>query len=234
MELPKIRSARIKKVTIGESHFKLQPWSNKEMIQFETIKESLPEGATNADIFKEVYDVLIKPNVIEGDASKVNDAALTHLFVEMYKLARGSTIDFTFKCSSGDCGRTTSAIFNINKHYKYKDMSSFAFETKDFSFQLKHSNFSTIVNPSSDEDLKYVLSFVKSFSYKGKEYSGFTLDELVDFFVSEVDEKNYIGFMKKIYTCLPRVELQGGFICEHCGHESNIILSVLPDFLIFS
>lgn len=229
MELPKIRSARLKKVKLGDNSIKIQPWSNRQMIQYETIVEDIK---SNSERFKEAVDILLKPNIIEGDINKLHEVDITYLFVELYKISRSTMIDFTFKCKS--CDNRSSGIFNINKHVEYVDIQHKSFSTEDFTFNIGNSNYNTLDDESDDADLKYILSFVKSFQYEDKTYQAFTLDELVEFFTTEIDEKNYIAFMNNMLEALPKIKLIGDFACEHCGEKTQIAFSTLPDFQIFS
>jgi len=75
-----------------------------------------------------------------------------------------------------------------------------------------------------------MLSYVREISYKNEIFAGFTLDELTDWFLDNVDETNYNKFIEQMIDILPYISFEIDVKCINCKHESRYEFTQLPDF----
>lgn len=222
--LPKIRSIREAAVKVGNKSFKIKPWSNRDTLRYESALEDY--DGTSENFKKElIYEHLIQPNLIDCD----RDLTLIErevVYIEMYKISKGTIIPLKYKCPIETCGQVTEMNFNISKNYKFHDMKEKEVKTDDVIFTLKSSNY---VLREGDEPVKFYASFIREFDFKGEKCVA-DLEELTNWLLDELDDHNFEQFIEAMIVNLPYIEMTLECKCELCGNEETFHFKELPDF----
>ncbi len=225
MDLPKIRSIRETDVKIGTKSFKIRPWSNRDVLRFESALDSAGDDVSVEQRKQLVYDYLLKPNIIE----QTRDLTIIErevIYIEMYKISKGVLIPLKYKCPVETCGHVTEINFNISKNFTFHDMGAKEIQTDDVKFMLKSSNY---VPEEGDDPTRYYASFIREIEYKGQKYIA-ELDDIVNWLLDDLDEVNFEQFISKMIEVLPWIELKMTCECELCGHKDEYRFTELPDF----
>ena len=239
--LPKVNSIRKNIFKLNNQNIELVPWTNYQLVQFESLKDSSEKSKLVLENLK--IDNLIIPYISNYESLKIKKFSLIdyrRLFVELYKLSKGNMVDFQFKCkycSTEENDIYSLGLFDLTKNYKFTELKKTTIETTDFKFILKTSNYDIIKDTEEDTDLKsskYLYSYVKEVIDKNKTetYKDFTLDEITNWFLNELDSKNYSEFNLEFSKIQPSINIEGDFICEHCGKTNHIKFEDIPDFSI--
>lgn len=240
MSFPKLTSVRSSIVTVAGKKIPIRPWTNRNVLYYENAKDEIQDkinGMGILSVFEKklmfmqaIFEHLVKPN-IEYDGY-LTEFEKEVIFINMYKLSRGTMINVTYSCSNPECGGKSENYFNIDTDFKFSDVKLGELKTKDFSFNLKHSSLNLEEFEIKDEDkmLFYYCSFVKDFTYKGNVHPVTDLSEFATWVMDELDENNYNEFISQIATRLPSVELKTVAKCDFCGHTEEFTFIQLPDF----
>jgi len=140
MSLPNLKALRTLTVKIGKNEFEIQPWSNRQIIQYETARDDALSNELNEDERREIQMELIEkyllmPNIINKDRVLKNRDKLTPferevLLIYTYKLSRGVFIELEYKCP--ECKFITDVKFNIDKNVKIEtELKQKEVKTKD-------------------------------------------------------------------------------------------------------
>lgn len=222
MQLPSIRSIRESDVKIGSKTLRIQPWSNRDVIRYET---ALKDNPTLEERKQCIFDYLIKPNI--GDAAdSLNLFEREVVYIEMYKLSKGVLIPLQYKCPDKDCGQITELNFNLLTNYKLHDMTTKEIKTDDVKFTLKYSSY---FPKPGDDSIRFYASFIKEFEYKNQKFIS-DLDELENWLLDELDEVNFAQFLEQMIIALPKIELSMECTCSLCGNIDTFHFNELPDF----
>jgi len=236
MELPHIRTVRKGEVKIGNNTIEFIPWSNKDMLIYENMKEEKESKIQEEKdklvqrklIMDIIYSTLVKPNVLNLK-DELTPIEKEVVFVEMYKLSRGNFINLTYKCT--ECKHTSDIQFDINKDYKFHPLKKMNIKTKDLEIKLKMSNY----KPTEDDDsMLYYVSFIEEFKYNNNTFINTSNTELAEWFANELDEINFKEFIESIIDVLPKVEFSKKVKCEMCENTSMFQFMSLPDFSLTS
>jgi hypothetical protein len=179
---------------------------------------------------------LIKPN-IKG-IKNINLFQSRVLFIELYKLSKGNEIDFQFlchTCSSEEEPVYSQGVFKIDDDFHYHEMKKYQIETSNFIFYLnKESQMDIFKETNKDKGILYILSYIKSIYQKSteKDFEVQDIEELKTWFMDELPEEDYLGFMNTFKEIQPKIEIQGKYTCEFCGTTKDIEFKNLPDFII--
>lgn len=230
--LPKNNSVRKGSLKLGRETITFSPWTNGQLIEFESLKDSLDKKSLQykTELEKLKIDRLVKPNLSNDKKRNLFEYRL--LFIEIYKLSKGVEFDFQFKCSH--CDTYSEGIFNIEKSVSFSEMSSDSIETDKYQFEMKTTSKYSVLDSEEPVDvkgLKYIVSYVKSFTDGKETFEGFTLDELYDWFMQECPEKDYRQFMKEFKEIQPNLKIEDTYECEWCGKENFIQFKDIPDFI---
>lgn len=224
MELPKIRSIRETEVTVGNKSIKIRPWSNRDVLRYESAMDEQDEISMEKKK-QLIYEYLVRPNLIDIDR-ELTVIEREVVYIEMYKISKGILIPLKYTCPDENCGHLTELNFNIAKNYKFHDMKSKEIKTDDVKFILKSSSY---VLEEGDEPIKFYASFIREFEYKGQKYVA-DLNELTNWLLDDLDETNFEQFIEKMIENLPYIELTLECKCELCGNTETFRFNELPDF----
>lgn len=239
MNLPKINSLRSSKVEFGKYHVIIKPWTNRDMINYEDRKSQLENSESyqtlnkfqkKYEVDELIFEILIEPNIIESNKKRYSYFEKQVLFIESYKISRGSTITIKIECENPECKQRKNSDFDLNKNVKYEFISQKNFKTKDFEFELRESEYT----PDSDgkTDIKFYASYIAGVKFNGVKTVITDLDEFVNWIETEMDEQNYIQFQEEILKILPKIQMTMNYTCPACGHAHNYRFYDLPDFSI--
>ena len=242
MELPKLRSVNIKEITIQKQKVKLQAWSNRNMIQYDSVKESIEEDQILSEEEKRykiedaIFEYLIKPNYTCDVDIRLSTMDQKKVFVELYKLSRGTQIEGRFQC--GYCydesdPKTSRFVFDIDRDYKFHELSKKQIDIDGITFNLKESTF-VRSDYDSDDDLgvRYLLSYIKSFRVDSKLYNGLKDTEIYDWVMNELPEVQFNKLIIELQNTVATIEISVDVTCEYCKKQSVLEFQDLPDFSI--
>lgn len=234
---PKLASVRNAKVNIGGKSIEIKPWTNRNVLYYENAKDIIQaniDKMSYIDIFEKkqmfmeaVFEHLVKPNInYIGNLSAFEKEVL---FIEMYKLSRGTIILLSYECPT--CKGKSENQFNIDRDYKFTDVKIGDINTKDVRFTV-HASSLEIPSDILDEDrlIYFYCSFVREFKYKDKQFIVDNLKDFVTWMLDELDEVNYNEFLSLIQTKLPTIRLCAHVKCDFCRHEEEFVMIQLPDF----
>lgn len=219
--LPQINSLRNKNITLNSKKILLKPWSNLQLINFESEKE---------DVLKidNIRENLITPNIECKQTLTLIEEKM--VLVELYKLSKSNIIDITFTCSK--CNSPSEHSIFIDKATEFKELKTRVIKTKDCIFNLRqYSLYRIDLNKDiNTETIRYLASFIDSIEYKGT-HEGFELDELVDWLVQELDKSNFDTLIKKFTEVQPTIDFDVNATCAHCGTKQKLNFKGVEDFL---
>lgn len=234
---PKLTSVRNAKVSVGGKSIEIKPWTNRNVLYYENAKDAIDETVSHQeflDVFEKkqmymeaVFEHLVNPNInYNGTLSTFEKEVL---FIEMYKLSRGTIISMTYECPS--CKGKSENQFNIDRDYKFTDVKIGEINTRDVVFTVRNTTHE-IPNDILDEDrlIYFYCSFIREFSYKNEKYIVSDLKEFVNWILEELDEVNYNEFLSAIASRLPTISLKTHVKCDFCQHEDDFVMIQLPDF----
>lgn len=222
MELPKINSLRNKNIIINSKKILLKPWTNLQLVNFESSKDD----ELKIDI---ILRELIEPNIECNQKLTLVEERI--VLIELYKLSKSNIIDIIFTCEK--CETPSEHSIFLDKVINFKELNTRTIKTKDCIFNLRHYSLYRIdLNKDiNEETMTYVASFIDSIDYNDEIYEGFELQELKDWLINELDKDNFNTLIKKFDEIQPRIEITAEAICEHCGTKQEINFKGVENFL---
>jgi hypothetical protein len=214
--LPKINSLRSKTITLNGKKIVLKPWTN---IQLTTYEENMDSKDYNL-----IFELLIKDNVETKHTLTLIERR--YCLYELYMLSKGNLLDIQFTCIS--CENPSQTTLDISKIVNYKEIKERTIKTKNFVMNLK-SNSSYCIDLEKDiniESIKYAISFIDSFIYKDETYESLSLDEMVDWFIDEVESEDFDDFVTQITNIQPSMNVHTEVNCAHCGTKNKITMDI--------
>lgn len=213
MELPKINSIRKKDITLNGKKITLFPWTNMQLINYE-------EELENKSKIDAINEILLQDNI--RCKQRLTLTEKRYVLVELYKLSKSSILDIEYTC---ECGKDSKYAINLEKSVSFKELKERIVKTKEFTFNLRRSSvyeFDLDNKDKNKESLKYFLSFIDSFIYQNKTFEVQDLDEMVEWFNTEMPSSDFNEFMDKFNKIKPDIEIDVVATCEHCQKETRL------------
>ncbi len=223
MELPKINSIRKVDLNINTKKVTIRPWSNIELTNFDSLKD---KNRLDSDL---IYKHLIEPYISTSSTLTLQERR--HVLIELYKLSKGKTIDIQFDCSKCEQIEIPYQV-NIDESIKVSTLKNRDIKTNECKFMLKHySNYIMKLDEDINrESVKYMCSYISSFIYKDTEIEPTTLDELTEWFITELPREDFDSFMSQMNDNVPTIDSIVTMTCPMCGHKQEMNLRI-EDFL---
>ena len=239
MNLPKVNSIRTDEIKFGKDRIVIRPWSNRDMVNYEDRRDKMMEtdDYTTADRFQQkymidnlIYEILVKPNIVETTREQLSYYERNVLFIKQYKISRGTQIPVGVTCQVETCKHRSEVMFNIDKNVTFEPFKPRTITTKDFKFELKNSTW--VPEGDGSLDAKFMASWIKTVEHNGNKTIVTDIDELAEWIDVELDEKNFDELREKIFEATPKIIMKMDVKCEMCGDETQYVFYDIPDFSI--
>ena len=225
---PKNKSLRSKTITVNTKKVNLTPWSNTQLVEFESQIEDNPKEYQH-DL---VYEYLIKPNIETSKKLTLLDEQI--ILFELYKLSKSNSLDLVYFCNSCETEKCNVNV-KLDNITNIKQMNISRIKTESYIFNLKrYSNYRIDFKKKDNqrEVLKYLASFIESFVYNKQEFPVDNLDEFVDYLSYEMHpQSEFDSLLKQFNESKPDMSMSAEVICEYCGAKQTLNLKLI-DFLV--
>lgn len=223
--LPKINSTRKKIIEVNGKKVEMFPWTNMQLFNYETQLENISKNKIDF-----IIETLVDNNI--KSKSKLTLVEKRYLLAELFILSKGKYLDINFICT--ECEKQTPYLLDIKKALKFNELKNriISINEGEITFNLKR-NSSYMIDFNKDEStelLKYLVSFIDSFIYEKKVYEVTDINEVAEWFNTELPNEYFEKFILEMKKNVPSLEIKATAICANCS-SSNKLNIKLEDFL---
>ena len=221
---PKNNSLRKKNIIVNSKKVTISPWTNITLSQYENI-HSITKYRIDL-----VLEHLITPFIETKAKLTILDEQI--ILYELYMLSKGNQLDIQYTCSECE-SKGIQYTLALDKIILIQELKKQIIKTTDYTFNLnKFSNYRLdLTKDTNIESLKYICSFIESFSFKDKNYVVEGLDELIEYLNVELPQKDFKILINSFNDIQPKININAEVTCAQCGHIQKIDFQ-LQDFLV--
>jgi hypothetical protein len=214
----------------------IKPWKVKEEKELLFAIEGEDDDAVaKKEIVKMIGKCVDNPTVFKS-LSNVDYVAL---LIELRKISKGATIEYTYKCTNPKCRFELSDDVNLNKHVIVKKYEGGTHKVNDkLSIILKEVSFEEYdrlkqtYTKTTEYNYNFVIKSIEAIVEDGELYSEFTTEEITDK-IDTLSSLEYKALSKKIDESLSTIELSKSLTCQRCKTEMDVKFGDLYHFLAF-
>ena len=256
-KLPSLRTSSTHQLKIQDTTFTITPFSNAQIIKYTSIRDTIEVDDTNKHLSKflyeeKIFEILVQPNVLDiskEEFNKLSSFIKLVLYMEMYVISKGHEIKIQYNCEKcfEEKSLPSSFTFDLSDDVSFEEN----IKISNFSFNLNDKDDLIIYLQNSDLDLhsvildelpneveatkygyQYILSHIKYIKIGESEFH-FSLDEVYDWFVNELDVETFNFVINQIIINVPHIGFEKTDIeCQHCGNISHFVSQTIPDLSI--
>ena len=262
---PSLRSVEQFTVNILGKNYTFMAWGNSHAIKATSKKSAIDQDVENKkidhDISKYVYEKnifenLVHPNLILADGEEPPKSSFinTYLFLEMYGVSRGTTIDVLYQCPNcfdEEKQNYSNFKFSLSEDIHLDDLEEytkgrtfeiettskhnilFAFgEMSDYDLHSKvyEKRYDLTKDDASRLGLEYYFSWIEYIEVDGEKFY-MTTEDLTQYVMDELSEDEFSLVISKITEVMPKIRYRKeDVICDQCGDKSIFETHSLPDF----
>lgn len=194
--------------------------------------------ATESKDEQEIKDAVVQViNNCTFDKLKVLEMAIIDiewLFLQLRIKSKGEGADYAFKCT--ECEVVNERTADLTKVVvKNKDASNVIQLTSDIGIKMKAPTYELAEHITGEMNASDIFSVIVDsidLLYDGEEVhkaADSTAEELLEW-LETLTEDQFLK-IKDYFDKLPTLELNIEYKCTGCGHETEIVLKGLSDFL---
>lgn len=233
MNLPSIRTTRVKKVNVeGLPKLSIIPWSNEQMIIYTQMLEDIEDDHGSETRIHKVlnlqYEQLVLPNIKDAFI-QLSMLQKQLLMVEIYKISRGVRIELRYPCNDDKCGHVTKSYFNLNGDVVYKGIKDRKKSINGYDIVLTENNYVQVEDDDKFGKIKYLLGFIEKISKDGQALE-FDEGELFKWVINELPDAMFSELLIYLENNIPNVTMVQKITCEKCDSENVYTFEGIPDF----
>lgn len=169
---------------------------------------------------------------------------LEYLFLQIQRKSKGDTLDLQQKCQhtledGKVCGHTNNIVLDLSKceFIKDKDFTTKVLLTDKVGVKFKTPSLrdkseyeKAVLTGDSSEIFNSLINFVEYIFEGDTLHKDFTKDEF-GMFIETLTAEQFKKF-EDYFTKLPKLEIKLHTKCVKCGHEEDVTVSGIQDFLV--